>query len=133
MGKVFLGTSGFSYSHWGKGVFYPKNLPQTKWFEYYCQHFGTVELNVSFYRLPKKETFINWRERAGKNFVFSVKGSRYITHIKRLKECQEPVKRFFKNAKGIKNGNDIVLWQLPPRFKANLKRLSQFLKILPKD
>ncbi len=133
MAKVWIGTSGFFYSHWGKGVFYPQGLPQTKWFEYYCQHFGTVELNVSFYRLPKKETFVNWRKRAGKNFVFSVKGSRYITHIKRLKDCQEPVKRFFRNAKEIRNNNDIVLWQFPPRLKANPERLAQFLKILPKD
>jgi len=132
MAKVHIGTSGFSYPHWGKGIFYPQDVPQTKWFEYYCQYFKTVELNVSFYRLPKKETFVGWRKRAGKDFVFAVKGSRYITHIKKLKECKEPIKRFFENANGIKNGSNIVLWQLPPRFKANLKRLNQFLKILPK-
>ena len=133
MAKVWIGTSGFSYPHWGKGVFYPKDIPQTKWFEYYCQHFKTVELNVSFYRLPKKETFKGWRKRAGKDFVFSVKGSRYITHIKRLKDCREPIKTFFKNANEIKEKNDVVLWQLPPRFKANLERLDQFLKLLPKN
>jgi uncharacterized protein YecE (DUF72 family) len=131
MGKVYVGTSGFSYSHWGKGVFYPQDIPQSRWFEYYGQHFDTVELNVSFYRLPKKETFAGWRKRAGKDFVFAVKGSRYITHVKKLKDCQEPVKRFFKNAEGIKNGKDIVLWQLPPRLKANPKRLTEFLKLLP--
>lgn len=133
MAEVWIGTSGFSYPHWGKGVFYPSDLPQTKWFEYYCQHFKTVELNVSFYRLPKKETFTGWRKRAGKDFIFAVKGSRYITHIKRLKDCQEPIKTFFKNANGIKGKNDVVLWQLPPRYKANLERLSQFLKLLPKN
>lgn len=131
MSNVYIGTSGFSYPHWGKGIFYPQNLPQSKWFEYYCQHSDTVELNVSFYRLPKKETFVSWRKRAGKKFVFSVKGSRYITHIKRLKDCQKPVKRFFQNANGIKNKKDVVLWQLPPRFKANIERLNEFLKILP--
>lgn len=132
MGKVYIGTSGFSYSHWGKGIFYPKDLSQTKWFEYYCQHFDTVELNVSFYRLPKKEVFVNWQKRAGKDFVFSVKGNRYITHVKKLKDCRESVKRFFQNADGIKNGKDIILWQLPPRFRANLERLESFLGILPK-
>lgn len=129
--KVLIGTSGFSYPHWGKGVFYPQDLPQIKWFEYYCQHFKTVELNVSFYRLPKKETFVGWRKRAGESFIFAVKGSRYITHIKKLKECKEPIKRFFENANGIKNGSNIVLWQLPPRFKVNLERLTEFLKPLP--
>lgn len=133
MAKVFIGTSGFFYPHWGKGVFYPQDLPQPDWFLYYLRYFDTVELNVSFYRLPKKETFINWRKKAGPKFAFAVKGSRYITHIKRLKDCQEPIKTFFKNAKGIKRKNDVVLWQLPPRFKVNLERLSQFLKILPKN
>jgi len=131
MAKVYVGTSGFSYPHWGKGVFYPQDLPQREWFLYYVKQFDTVELNVSFYRLPKKETFAGWRKKAGRKFVFSVKGSRYITHIKRLKDCQKPVKTFFQNANGIKNKNDVVLWQLPPRYKVNLERLSQFLKILP--
>ena len=132
MEKIFIGTSGFSYSHWGNGVFYPQNLPQSKCFDYYCRHFDTLELNVSFYHLPKKEVFKDWRRRAGKNFVFGIKGSRYITQMKKLKECQEPVKRFFRNAEGIKNDKDVVLWQLPPRFKANAERLVEFLKNLPK-
>ncbi len=140
MGKVFIGTSGFSYPHWGKGVFYPKGLSPTKWFEYYCQYFKTVELNVSFYRLPKKETFQGWRKRAGKDFVFSVKGSRYITHIKRLKDCQERLKRFFEAAEPLGGltsrevrPHRVVLWQLPPRFKANPERLAEFLRLLPKE
>ena len=137
--KVIIGTSGFSYPHWGKGVFYPRSLTQAKWFEYYCQHFETVELNVSFYRLPKKKTFVGWRQRAGKDFVFAVKGSRYITHIKKLKECREPVKKFFKAASPLLGGltswevrpRQVMLWQLPPRFKANVERLSDFLQFLP--
>jgi len=133
MGKVFVGTSGFSYPHWGKGVFYPEDLPQRDWFLYYTKQFDTVELNVSFYRLPKKEVFTGWRKKAGENFVFSVKGNRFITHIKRLKDCQEPVKRFFENAIKIKREKDIVLWQLSPRFKADPERLSKFLKLLPKN
>lgn len=136
MPQAFVGTSGFSYLHW-KGVFYPKGLPQRKWFEYYCQYFKTVELNVSFYRLPRKEVFAGWRRRAGPpagGFVFSVKGSRFITHIKKLKNCQEPVKRFFEAASGLSGGSaNVILWQLPPRFKANPERLIKFLKILPKN
>lgn len=132
MGKAFVGTSGFMYSHW-KGVFYPSDLPQRDWFSFFVKEFDAVELNVSFYRLPKKEVFAGWRKKAGENFVFSIKGSRFITHIKRLKDCQEPVKRFFESAIKIKREKDIVLWQLPPRFKANPEQLSRFLKLLPKN
>jgi len=108
MSQVYIGTSGFSYPHWGKGIFYPKGLSQARWFEYYCQHFKTVELNVSFYRLPKKEVFAGWRRKAGEKFVFSVKGSRYITHIKRLKDSQEAVGRFFEAAGGLKGGAEVA-------------------------
>lgn len=132
MAKIYLGTSGFMYRHWKK-VFYPKDLPQRDWFSFYVKKFNTVELNVSFYRLPKKQTFVNWREKAGSSFVFTVKGSRYITHIKKLKEPQEPLKRFFEAADGlrIRGTKDVVLWQLPPRFKVNFERLGDFLKRLP--
>lgn len=138
MAKVLIGTSGWSYEHW-KGVFYPEDLAKTKWLEYYCQHFKTVELNASFYNLPKRKTFENWRKRvggacppAGGDFVFSVKGSRFITHVKKLKDCQEPVVRFFEAASGVKNSKDIVLWQLPPRLKVNVEKLKEFIKLLPK-
>jgi len=107
MSKAYIGTSGFSYPHWGEGVFYPQGLPQAKWFEYYCQHFKTVELNVSFYRLPKKEVFAGWRRKAGEKFVFSVKGNRYITHIKRLKDCREAVERFFEVVEGLRIGAEV--------------------------
>ena len=135
--SAFIGTSGFFYKHW-QGVFYPETLPQKDWFGYYVRHFDTVELNVSFYRLPKKTTFENWRAKAGKKFVFAVKGSRYITHIKRLKDCQEPLARFFEAASGLHSrsgprglsGSEVVLWQLPPRFKANISRLGEFLRLL---
>lgn len=126
MAKVFIGTSGWSYEHW-KGVFYPEDLAKAKWLEYYCQHFKTVELNASFYHLPKRKTFENWRKRVGRDFVFSVKGSRFITHMKKLKDCQEPAVRFFEAASGVKNSKDIVLWQLPPGLKVNVKRLKEFL------
>ncbi len=142
MSRAYIGTSGFSYPHWGKGVFYPKDLPQKDWFLYYTKHFDTVELNVSFYRLPRKEVFAGWRKKAGPDFVFSVKGSRFITHVKKLKDCQEPVERFFEAAGGLDVLRSpasppcaplsVVLWQLPPGWKVNYPRLESFLKILPK-
>ncbi len=146
MSRAYIGTSGFSYPHWGNGIFYPKGLPQAKWFEYYCQHFKTVELNVSFYRLPKKEVFAGWREKAGEKFVFSVKGSRFITHIKRLKDCREAVERFFGAASPLRGRTsnevrphqelrhrDVVLWQLPPKMAFDKLRLKKFLAILPQN
>jgi len=111
MAKIYIGTSGFSYPHWGDGVFYPKDLPQKDWFLYYTKHFDTVELNVSFYRLPRKEVFAGWRKKAGPDFVFSVKGSRFITHIKKLKDCQEAIERFFEAANGVLK-NAEVGWRL---------------------
>jgi uncharacterized protein YecE (DUF72 family) len=87
----YIGTSGYNYPHWWNGTFYPSDLPQKKWLEFYAEHFDTVELNVSFYRLPKKEVFQGWYKRTPKKFVFAVKGSRFITHIKRLKDCREPL------------------------------------------
>src|SRR4030043_1876876 len=89
--RVFIGTSGYNYPHWWNGVFYPSDLPQRRWLEFYAEHFDTVELNVSFYRLPKKEVFGGWYKKNPKKFYFAVKGSRFITHIKRLKDCREPL------------------------------------------
>jgi len=148
--KIFIGTSGFSYAHW-RGVFYPENLPQKDWFSYYVKNFNTVELNVSFYRLPRKEAFESWRKKAGDKFVFAVKGWRWITHIKKLKNCQEEVKRFFETASAIDTpevvlrprhasgynhsrcGRNVVLWQLPPSLKIDPSRLEDFCKALPQD
>ncbi len=141
MAKAFIGTSGFSYPHWGNGVFYPKDLPPGKWFEYYCQFFDTVELNVSFYRLPKKETFASWRRKAGSDFVFSLKGSRFITHIKKLKDCQEAAKVFFEateplrglTSSEVRPPQNVILWQLPPGLAFDKSKLEKFLSILPKS
>ena len=128
--KIFVGTSGFSYPHW-RGIFYPENLPQKDWFLYYTKHFDTVELNVSFYRLPRREIFEGWRRRAGDKFVFAVKGWRMITHIRKLKKCQEEIKRFFEAANGLKS-KDMILWQLPPSLKFDSFLLVDFLAMLPK-
>jgi len=141
MSRAHIGTSGFMYPHW-KGHFYPSKLPHKDWFGYYTKQFDTVELNVSFYRLPKKETFEKWRKTAGKNFIFSIKGSRYITHLKRLKDCQGAVGKFFEAASPLggltsrevrsQQVKNVILWQLPPRFKVNPERLEEFLRVLPK-
>jgi uncharacterized protein YecE (DUF72 family) len=130
MGRRYIGTSGYNYLHWGDGVFYPGGLPQRSWLEYYVRYFQTVELNVSFYRLPGLKAFEGWQRRTPADFRFAAKGSRFITHIKRLRDCREPLEVFFKNAMGLKEKLSVVLWQLPPGLKADSDRLSQFSKEL---
>ncbi|MBL7156948.1 MAG: DUF72 domain-containing protein [Candidatus Omnitrophica bacterium] len=131
MSKVYIGTSGYSYQHW-RDVFYPRGTKENKWLEYYTKFFDTVELNVTFYRLPKEAAFASWRKRTPKNFRFTVKGSRFITHIKKLKDCVESLKLFFSRAGLLREKLGPVLWQLPPSFKADPKRLQAFLKNLKK-
>lgn len=130
-GNVFLGTSGYSYQHW-RDVFYPKDLKEIKWLEYYAEYFDTVELNVTFYRLPQESAFLSWYKRTPKDFKFAVKGSRFITHIKKLKSCRQPLKLFFSRVKLLKEKLGPILWQLPPSFKADSKRLEEFFKSLRK-
>jgi uncharacterized protein YecE (DUF72 family) len=127
---LYIGTSGYNYPHWWNGVFYPSHLPQKKWLEYYAEYFDTVELNVSFYRLPKKEVFEGWYKRTPKRFLFAVKGSRFITHIKRLKDCRDPLSLLFDHASSLKEKLGVVLWQLPPRFKFQKERLEAFCVLL---
>ncbi len=127
---AFVGTSGFIYPHWGGGVFYPEDLPQRRWLEYYTEYFDTVELNVAFYRLPTEEAFKSWHKRTPEGFAFALKGSRFITHIKRLKDCQEPLKLYFERARLLKEKLSAVLWQLPPRYKKDTQRLKAFIKSL---
>lgn len=129
--KILIGTSGYNYGHW-KGIFYPNDLKPNKWLEFYCQQFNTVELNVTFYRLPQKKAFQSWHQRTPKDFAFVIKGSRYITHIKRLHACSQPLKLFFQNAAPLKEKLFCVLWQLPPSLKFDLKRLEKFVAILKK-
>ena len=126
---VYIGTSGYSYQHW-KSRFYPKGLSASKWLEFYSRHFDTIELNYTFYRLAPKKTFEAWYEKTPKNFKFVIKGSRFITHIKRLKSCSKPLREFFKRAGGLKEKLTCCLWQLPPSFKCDLERLDKFIKLL---
>lgn len=126
---IFVGTSGFSYHHWVK-KFYPKEIKQASWLEYYARFFNTVEINSSFYRLPNEKVLEFWRERTPESFIFSIKGSRYITHTKRLLANQNSVDLFMQRAGGLKGKLKIVLWQFPPRFKADSERLRNFFRLL---
>ena len=127
-----IGTSGWSYNHW-RGPFYPENLPSGRWLEFYAENFDTVELNSSFYHLPKKKTFENWYQRTPNGFVFSVKASRFISHILKLSNALDPLQRFIDNAMGLKEKLGPILFQLPPKFTLDFERLEKFTKILPKD
>ncbi len=128
---IWIGTSGYMYEWW-KGVFYPQNIPKSKWFEFYQKTFNTVELNVTFYRLPKESAFEGWKNKAKKGFIFSIKGSRFITHIKRLKDVEDSLNLFMERAKLLKETLGPVLWQLPPQMKPYEKRLEEFLNLLKK-
>ena len=128
--KIYIGTSGWSYNGWS-GIFYPEDLSKTKWLSYYSEHFDTVEVNSSFYHLPKPQTFGNWAKKTPDNFLFVVKASRYITHIKRLKDCDEPFENLTKSAKELGSKLGSFLFQLPPNMKKDTGRLKDFLKILP--
>jgi uncharacterized protein YecE (DUF72 family) len=129
MNRLFLGTSGYSYQHW-KGVFYPQGLAQTRWLEFYCRHFTTVELNVTFYRLPSRKAFEGWFQKTPDNFSFAAKGSRFITHVKKLRDCREPLLAYKENATGLKEKLAVILWQLPPNLHYDGKRLEEFCQIL---
>jgi len=129
--KYYIGTSGWVYPHW-RDVFYPPKLAQSKWLEFYTRHFPTVELNNSFYHLPTEKAFSNWRDTSPQGFVYAVKVSRFITHIKRLKEVEEPVATFLDRARHLEEKLGPLLYQLPPNMHRNDERLDHFLSLLPK-
>jgi uncharacterized protein YecE (DUF72 family) len=133
--RYWVGTSGWSYNHW-RGPFYPPGLPTSKWLTHYYAEFPTVEINASFYRLPQEKTFRNWGEAVPEGFRFAVKASRYISHIKRLKECEEPIETFLGRARHLGEALGPVLYQLPPNFHCkpeNVDRLAEFMSLLPRD
>lgn len=132
-GQTLVGTSGYNYRHWGDGLFYPHKMSQKEWLEYYARNFRSVELNVTFYRLPQKKTFESWYKKTDREFVFAIKGSRYITHMKKLNDCKEPLTAFFQNAKGLKEKLGIILWQLPSSYHLNRKRIVDFCRLLRED
>jgi uncharacterized protein YecE (DUF72 family) len=131
-GRFFCGTSGWNYKHW-RGIFYPESLPQRAWLQFYAQHFDTVEINNSFYRLPERSTFEAWHDQTPDGFTFAVKASRFLTHIKRLVDPQEPLERMLGHSEALGKKHGPVLYQLPPYFHVNTDRLENTLSLLPKN
>lgn len=129
-GQTHIGTSGWHYNHW-KGPFYPQSIKNKELLTYYARHFQAVEINNSFYRLPEEKTLKSWRDNVPSDFIFCVKASRYITHLKKLKDVEEALNLFLKRVEILKNKLGPVLFQLPPRWHFNRERFFDFLEILP--
>ncbi|MGH9440825.1 MAG: DUF72 domain-containing protein [Thermoanaerobaculia bacterium] len=128
--RLFVGTSGFSYKPW-KGKFYPEDLPASEWLAYYAARFPTVEINNTFYRVPKPEILEGWAKQVPAEFRFGLKATRRITHIKRLKNVEEETAFFLRAASALGDRLGVVLFQLPPNLKKDLDRLRTFLDLLP--
>jgi uncharacterized protein YecE (DUF72 family) len=128
---VLVGTSGWQYNDW-RGRFYPKDLPKAKWLPYFSAAFPTVEVNNTFYTLPREETFVAWREASADGFVITIKASRYITHIRRLRDCRDPLQLLWSRCERLREKLGPVLFQLPPNLKADNDLLRGFLRLLPK-
>jgi uncharacterized protein YecE (DUF72 family) len=129
--RIHIGTSGWHYKHW-LGTFYPEEVKASGQFDYYKTHFNTVEINNSFYRLPAPETFAGWRENTPEGFVFAVKASRYITHMKKLRDPKQSLAAFLENSAYLEKKLGVILFQLPPFLKNNTAILQEFLQSLPK-
>jgi uncharacterized protein YecE (DUF72 family) len=128
--RVRIGTSGWEYAHWA-GSFYPRDLPRDRRLEFYADRFDTVELNNSFYRLPEGDVFATWARRVPDGFAFAVKASRYLTHVRRLRDPAEPLARLWSSARRLDGRLGPVLYQLPPRWRPNHERLATFLSSVP--
>lgn len=124
--RVQIGTSGWVYPDW-RGTFYPRDLPTSSWLDHYVHDFSTVEINSTFYRLPATATFRSWRERTPEGFSFAVKASRYLTHIRRLREPREPVERLVSRTRGLGTRLGPILIQLPPTLRRDLDALERTL------
>jgi uncharacterized protein YecE (DUF72 family) len=132
-GEVRIGISGWRYKGW-RGVFYPKELPQRRELEYAARIFGSIEINGTFYSLQRPQSFARWADATPEDFVFAVKGSRYITHMLRLTNIRKPLANFF--ASGVlRLGRKLgpILWQFPPQFRFDAKKIEAFLNLLPRD
>jgi len=128
--KWYIGCSGFHYSDW-KGIFYPENLPKSKWFEYYCEHFNTLELNVTFYRFPREETLKIWYDKSPTKFRFSVKAPRLITHFKKFNDSTRLLSDFYNAIdKGLKDKLGCALFQLPKQMIKSDEKLKQIIKCM---
>ncbi len=135
MSKLYVGTSGWIYSDW-EGIFYPKDLPSKDKLKYFSKHFKTTEINYAFYHLPRPSTYQNWYKQTPEDFLFTVKASRFITHIKRLSGVKDAWEQFLENALNLKEKLGPILFQFPPSFRAtneNFERLEIFLKDITKN
>jgi len=129
---LIIGTSGWQYRHW-RETFYPRGVAQAKWLEYYAARFATVESNAVFYRLPEAHTFEQWAERTPSDFVMAVKASRYLTHVLRLTEPEDPVELLVERASRLGHKLGPILIQLPPSLHLELERLERTLDAFPDD
>ena len=129
-----IGCSGWNYKHWRDPVFYPPRLPPRRWLEHYAQFFDTVEINATFYRLPRVEAVARWVDESPRGFLFAVKMSRYVTHVKRLKEVQPSLELFYSKIDPLAGSPKLgpVLWQLPANFHRDDERLADTLSVLPR-
>jgi uncharacterized protein YecE (DUF72 family) len=130
-GRIHIGTSGWHYAHW-RGSFYPANLRPEQMLNWYAQHFDTVEINNSFYRLPTSAVLRAWCKQIPPNYCLAMKASRYITHNRKLKYPKESVKKFFAQAALLNTRLGPILFQLPPSWKVNVERLEEFVRALPR-
>ncbi len=130
-GRIYIGTAGWHYGHW-VGPFYPKGMTGDRFLSYYAQHFHTVEINNTFYQLPTPQTLEGWLDGTPKDFLFTCKASRFITHMKKLREPKRSVKRFFDAIEVLRSKLGPILFQLPPHWHQNAERLEKFLMALPK-
>jgi uncharacterized protein YecE (DUF72 family) len=129
---IQVGTSGYVYNHW-KRLFYPRGLPASRWLDYYARVFTTCEINATFYRLPSPEAVDGWRRGTPAGFRFAAKGSRYLTHMKRLLEPEPGLERYFERISRLGPKLSVVLWQLPPQMvRPDAPRLRNFLRALPR-
>src|SRR5437762_3655428 len=128
--NTYIGTSGWNYRHW-LGPFYPQRFPAAEMLKFYTQYFNTVELNNSFYHLPTVNAFKTWRATVPDNFRFAVKGSRFITHMKKLKAPKTSTRKFFTRVEKLEDKRGPILFQLPPHWRVNVQRLATFLERLP--
>jgi uncharacterized protein YecE (DUF72 family) len=130
--RVRIGCSGWNYAHWRNGVFYPPRLASRNWLHFYAQHFDTVEINMTFYRLPKQHVVERWVLESPPGFTFSVKVSRYVTHVKRLLDVPEHLPLLYERIDPLLRSPKLgpFLWQLPPTFALDLDRLATALEHL---
>ncbi len=130
MGRILIGTSGWSYKSW-ENTFYPPGVPTTRHFDFYATQFPTVEINLTFYRLPTANMVQGWRDKAPPGFVYAVKGSRFITHMKKLAHLDGALAKFFDRLRPLEKRIGVILWQLPPMLRKDPARLEDFLRKLP--